>query len=85
VAEDKIKLTSYEPSATVFGSSLKFAAVANDAAVATNAATIVYSKATGNLFFNPNGAEAGLGTDGAQFATLSNKPQTLTAINFLLG
>jgi Ca2+-binding RTX toxin-like protein len=85
VAEDKIKLNSYEPSATVFGSSLQFAAVANDAAVATNAATIVYSKATGNLFFNPNGAEAGLGTDGAQFATLNNKPQNLTAGNFLLG
>ncbi len=85
VAEDKIKLNSYDPSVAVFGSNLKFAAVANDAAVETNAATIVYSKATGNLFFNPNGAEAGLGDIGSQFATLNNKPQTLAASNFLLG
>jgi Ca2+-binding RTX toxin-like protein len=81
VAEDKIKLDGY---ATVFGNSLKFAAVANDGLVATNAATIVYSKATGNLFLNPNGAEAGLGDIGGQFATLSNKPQNLAASNFLL-
>jgi Ca2+-binding RTX toxin-like protein len=60
-----------------FNAGSTFANVATDADVATSNAFIVYSQATGNLFYNPDGSTLGLGT-GAQFATLTNRP-TLTA------
>jgi Ca2+-binding RTX toxin-like protein len=54
--------------------------VADDAAAALSAGLITYSQGTGNLFFNQNGADAGLGT-GDQFATLTSAP-TLVAEDF---
>jgi Ca2+-binding RTX toxin-like protein len=56
--------------------------VADDAAAALSAGLITYSQGTGNLFFNQNGADAGLGT-GDQFATLTNAP-TLVAEDFTI-
>ncbi|MDJ0554274.1 MAG: multicopper oxidase domain-containing protein [Microcoleaceae cyanobacterium MO_207.B10] len=53
----------------------------NDAA-ATSEAFIVYSSESGNLYYNPNGTDAGFG-NGAQFARLAGAPQ-LEADNFLL-
>jgi Ca2+-binding RTX toxin-like protein len=58
-----------------------FAKVADDSLVDTSAAAIVYSQATGKLFYNQNGATAGFGDGGGQFATLSGSP-TLTASDF---
>jgi hypothetical protein len=43
---------------------------------------LIYSSSTGNLFYNQNGAAAGLGA-GSQFATLSAN-LALTANDFLL-
>jgi hypothetical protein len=59
-----------------------FASVADDAAVATNGAFVVYSRATGNLFYNQNGTSATLGS-GALFATLAGMP-ALTTNDFLI-
>ncbi|MGL5875892.1 MAG: M10 family metallopeptidase C-terminal domain-containing protein, partial [Xenococcaceae cyanobacterium] len=59
-----------------------FASVANDAAVGTSYSAIVYSSATGNLFYNSDGAIAGLGT-GAQFATVTGIP-AVSANDFVL-
>jgi Ca2+-binding RTX toxin-like protein len=81
-AADKMRLDrAYSGPDSLFGNTVNFAAVAKDDAVATSTAQIVYSKSTGNLFYNANGAEAGLGF-GAEFATLTNRPQNLTASNF---
>jgi Ca2+-binding RTX toxin-like protein len=68
----------------VFGFSVasEFAKVASDALAATSEAFITYSSATGNLFYNQNGANAGLGS-GGQFATLANLPD-LTATDFCI-
>ena len=52
----------------------EFELVTDDAAVARSSASIVYSMATGNLFYNQNGSDAGLGT-GGQFATLEGMPE----------
>jgi len=60
----------------------EFARVANDLAVAESVALIVYSQATGNLFYNANGTEAGYGS-GGQFAALST-PFRLNAQHFVL-
>ncbi len=67
---------------TGFSQESDFAIVANDAAAATSQAFIVYSQGTGNLFYNSNGALAGLGT-GAEFATLTNHP-LLAATDFVI-
>lgn len=58
----------------------QIAIVDNDALAATSAGLITYSRATGSLFFNQNGAAEGFGT-GRQFATLQNNP-ALTVNNF---
>ncbi|QYO68827.1 calcium-binding protein [Leptolyngbya sp. 7M] len=47
--------------------------VATDAAAATSSKLVLYSRATGNIFFNPNGTAAGYGT-GGQFAKLQGAP-----------
>jgi RHS repeat-associated protein len=65
-----------------FNVAADFASVADDAAVPTNGAFVVYSRATGNLFYNQNGTSTGLGS-GAQFATLVGMP-ILTANDFLI-
>lgn len=54
--------------------------VDNDAAAATTGLGLVYSRATGNLFFNQNGGSPGFGT-GGQFATVQGAP-TLTSTDF---
>lgn len=43
-------------------SATEFQSVANDTQAATSAARIVFSKGSGNLFYNPNGITAGFGT-----------------------
>ncbi|MGD1704871.1 5'-nucleotidase C-terminal domain-containing protein [Dapis sp. BLCC M229] len=58
-----------------------FATVTSDAAVATDDAVIVYNTNNGNLFYNQNGSDAGLGSGGL-FVTLENAP-TLDADNFV--
>ncbi len=56
--------------------------VADDAAAAVSTGLITYSLGTGNLFFNQNGADAGLGS-GDQFAVLTGAP-TLTTADFAI-
>ena len=46
----------------------------DDADVGSSSASIVYSMATGNLFYNQNGSELGLGA-GGQFANLEGIPE----------
>jgi RTX calcium-binding nonapeptide repeat (4 copies) len=48
-----------------------FVSVADDGSVDTQAAGIVFSQASGKLFYNQNGIVAGLGADGGDFATLT--------------
>jgi Ca2+-binding RTX toxin-like protein len=54
-----------------------FSTVTDDAAAATATGAIVYNSTNGNLFYNSNGATAGFGTTGGQFANL-NPTATLT-------
>lgn len=56
--------------------------VATDAEAASSDALIVYSMGSGNLYYNPNGAEDSYG-NGGQFAVLEGAP-TLTADNFVV-
>ncbi|WP_172970091.1 CARDB domain-containing protein, partial [Microcystis aeruginosa] len=79
---DKIILskTSFNALISTIGNSLQAAefATINDAAnelalVGSSNAKIVYNLATGNLFYNQNGATAGLG-NGGLFATLNGIP-----------
>ena len=60
----------------------EFEVVANDELAAVSQAFITYSSDTGNLFYNQNGSDNGLG-QGGQFATLENIP-TLSATDFLI-
>lgn len=60
-----------------------FATVKNDGLAATQSAAIVYSLSSGNLFYNENGVEAGLGSNGGHFATLTGTPQ-LSAKHFTI-
>jgi hypothetical protein len=48
-----------------------FLVVANDAAITTQTAKIIFSQGSGNLFYNADGATAGLGTNGGNFAVLT--------------
>jgi Ca2+-binding RTX toxin-like protein len=63
------------------GAISNFANVADDSLVDGSTAAIVYSQATGKLFYNQNGATVGFGDGGGQFATLSGLP-TLAASDF---
>ena len=54
-----------------FSNRREFAVVSRDDLVATSNAYILYSSSTGNLFYNENGAAAGLG-NGGHFAILEN-------------
>ena len=56
--------------------------VSDDGLVATSTAYILYSSSTGNLFYNENGAAAGLG-NGGQFAILRDVPN-LDAASFAI-
>ncbi|MGB3513781.1 MAG: Ig-like domain-containing protein, partial [Microcoleaceae cyanobacterium] len=64
-----------------FSIATEFATVTDDELAETSDAVIVYSE-NGNLFYNPNGSEAGFGS-GGQFATLTNTP-VLEAGDFLI-
>jgi Ca2+-binding RTX toxin-like protein len=79
LGNDKIVLGS-QTFGNVTNLATQFAVVTADTAVATSAALIVYSQGSGNLFYNANGAIAGLGS-GAQFATLTGLP-VLSANDF---
>ncbi len=65
-----------------FSMGREFAIVSNDAAAATSSALIVYSRGSGNLFYNQNGSLASFGT-GAQFATLTDMP-SISASDFVI-
>jgi Ca2+-binding RTX toxin-like protein len=67
---DKIQLDS-----DTFGAitPADIAIVANDDVAATSSGLVTYSVITGSLFFNQNGAAAGLGT-GAQLASINGAP-----------
>ncbi len=75
--EDKISLSQTmfgvlaSSEGTGFSTASEFAIVASDAEVATSDAYIVYSSATGNLYYNQNGSADGYGT-GDWFATIEN-------------
>jgi hypothetical protein len=73
---NKSTFTSIPTGFTPFGSPANFATVANDAAAlaGTSSSAILYSASTGNLFYNQNGALAGLGASGGNFATLTGMP-----------
>ncbi len=59
-----------------------FGTVTEDASVGSSTAAIVYNTSNGSLFYNSNGADAGLG-NGGQFASLFGQP-TLAAKDFIL-
>jgi Ca2+-binding RTX toxin-like protein len=67
---------------TGFSLSEEFAVVESDADAAISTAEIVYNSSNGNLYYNTNGSEPGLGT-GSLFATLTGVP-TLVATDFLI-
>jgi Ca2+-binding RTX toxin-like protein len=60
-----------------------FISVANDTFVALQSAVIVYSQATGSLFYNSNGLLSGLGANGSQFAILP-AGLSLSASDFII-
>ncbi len=69
-----------------FSVSSEFALAATNAAAASSPALIVQSVASGNLYYNPNGAAAGFG-NGGQFANLlpvDNVLPALTADDFII-
>jgi Ca2+-binding RTX toxin-like protein len=70
IGQDKIVLDQ-----TTFGNISKsdFAIVASDNAAATSSKLIIYSEATGRLFFNQNSSNRGFG-QGGYFATLQGAP-----------
>lgn len=65
-----------------FSTDSEFAVVRNNSAASTSSAEIVYVSSTGNLYYNPNGSDAGFGS-GGQFAKLTGKPD-LTESDFLI-
>jgi Ca2+-binding RTX toxin-like protein len=65
-----------------FSVASEFAVVASDLEVATSRGLIVYSQATGNLFYNQNSTNPDLGSGGL-FATVASSPD-LTAADFIL-
>ena len=79
--------TTFNTLQSVVGNGLSqgsdLAVVDNDDLVNTQAAFIVYSSASGNLFYNQNGITAGLGT-GAAFVDFFNQPTTLTTADFIV-
>ena len=74
--------TTFTALSSQFRNGREFAVVSEDALVATSNAHILYSSSTGNLFYNQNGADAGLGS-GGHFATLRNVAE-LSASDFLI-
>ena len=60
----------------------EFKTVNSDAAAASSDAVVVYNQTNGNLFYNPNGSNNGLGSGGL-FATLTDAP-ALAESDFLI-
>jgi len=80
---DKSTFTALQSlAATGFSIASEFAVVSSDAAAQASIAKIVYSRGSGSLFYNQNGASAGFGT-GAQFATFASNP-LLAASDFII-
>jgi Ca2+-binding RTX toxin-like protein len=84
---DKIQIqrNSFTAITTVVGSLLKageFALVSSDLAADTSAGLIVYSQASGRLFYNSNGAVSGYGS-GGELAILNGQP-VLKASDFVV-
>lgn len=78
---DKTTFTALSSNAGFgFSRANEFAVVGQDSLIASSAALIVFSSGTGNLFYNQNGSDAGLG-GGGHFATLSNL-DLISAENF---
>lgn len=65
-----------------FSNDAEFAVVRNNSAASSSSAEIVYVSSSGNLYYNPNGSDAGFG-GGGQFAKLTGKPD-LTESDFLI-
>jgi Ca2+-binding RTX toxin-like protein len=84
---DKIKLhkSTFAAITTAAGTSIgtNFISVADDTLVGSQTAAIIYSRASGGLFYNADGATAGSGTNGGKFAILPLN-LTLTANDFLV-
>ncbi|MEB3189974.1 MAG: Calx-beta domain-containing protein [Snowella sp.] len=79
-AQDKIALSKATFGLTAAAGAAigtEFATVNDISEVETSAAKIVYSLGTGSLFYNQNGATAGLGTNGGEFANLLGSPTFL--------
>jgi Ca2+-binding RTX toxin-like protein len=62
---------------------ISFGTVSTDDLADQSSKLIVYSQNTGNLFYNADGTEAGLG-DGGIFAQLTGSP-AIAATDFTLG
>jgi Ca2+-binding RTX toxin-like protein len=77
VADDKIRLL-----ASTFGAGSTFENVTTDAIARSSTAAIVYSRSTGNLFYNTDAGTNGFGTNGGQFAKLTANLTLLSATNF---
>ncbi|MDJ0517496.1 MAG: DUF4347 domain-containing protein [Trichodesmium sp. MO_231.B1] len=69
---------------TGFSIATEFVTVTDDESAENSNAVIVYNSENGNLFYNPNGSEAGF-SDGGQFATLTNTPELEAGDFFLRG
>ncbi len=84
---DKIKLhkSTFAAITTAAGASVgtNFISVADDTLVAAQTAAIIYSRDSGGLFYNADGATVGSGTNGGKFAILPLN-LTLTATDFLV-
>ncbi|MCH2047489.1 MAG: hypothetical protein MK289_03030 [Trichodesmium sp. ALOHA_ZT_67] len=80
---DKTTFTSLDSTAgESFSNDSEFEIVTNNSAASSSSAEIVYVSSTGNLYYNPNGSDAGFG-GGAQFAKLLGRP-ALTDSDFLI-
>ncbi len=83
--QDKIALSkaTFSTISSLVGAPMgtNFIAVDDDTLVANQTAVVVYSMSSGSLFYNQNGAVAGLGTNGGEFATLLGAP-TLASTDF---
>lgn len=79
ISLDQTTFSSLKSNAGVgFSNAQEFAVVSEDSLVASSDASILYSSSTGNLFYNENGADAGLG-NGGHFATLISGVNLLAA------
>ena len=58
--------------------------VAEPVIAATSSEEIIYNRVTGNLFYNTNGAAAGFGAGGGQFATIVGSPDNLSTGDFFI-